>query len=131
MDIGGDVAGGDGTREHQPIAGLARGERVEVGCRIDRAAGSGHGQHMHRRRNLRAHRLQVFPDLEAGRRPQRHDDPGPGRADELDEVLGLEHPVDAAGDTTTERAEHRDKELRHRRQHVKYDIIGPDAEAVE
>ena len=37
---------------------------------------------------------------------------------ELAQLLGLEHPVDAAGDAGGERAEHHDVELRHGRQHV-------------
>ena len=66
MHIGGNVIGLDRVLEQQTVAGVTRGQRVEVGFRDDRSARTRHRENVHRGRDLRADRLHVLPDLVAG-----------------------------------------------------------------
>ena len=131
VDVGGDVVRRDIAREQQTVGRLLRNQRVEVGIRKRGAARALHGENAHRRRNLVPDRLDVFPDFKAGRRPQRDDDLGFGRVNQFDQLLRLEHPVDAAGNAGFDGAEHGDVKLRQRRQHEQNDIVGRDAERMK
>ena len=130
MHIGGNVIGLDRVLEQQTVAGLTRGERVEVRFRMTAPPGPGTVRMCTAERS-RADRLHVLPDLIAGVGPSVTTAFGLVARTRLGQQLRLEHPVDAAGDARSDRAHHHDVELRHRRQHVHHHVVRGHAERVE
>jgi hypothetical protein len=106
------------------------GERVEIRFGQGLAVRTRHGQQTHVG-DLVADRLHALPDLITGRRAETDDHLGPRRAHELDQLRRLEHPVDAAGRRTGQRAEESRVELRHGRQQQQHDVTGLQAARME
>ena len=111
VHVGGDVFGLRLAGEGEPVVRLLRREERKIALGDPFAARSLHREDAHVGRQAVADGRKLLPDLVARRRPEHDHDLGARRADQLDPVRRLEHPVGAAGDAGRQRRQHHGVEL--------------------
>jgi len=116
VHIGGDVFWLRLADEGEPVVRLLRREERKIALGDPLAARPLHREDSDVGREAVTDGRKLLPDLVAGRRPEHDHDLGARRADQLDPVRRLQHPVGAAGDAGRQRRQHDGVELRDGRQ---------------
>ena len=138
VEVAGAIRRRDGAAARQPV-GRFGGERaieIEPAHPAERPLGGVRGleaalevllqvdlQHRLERRHRGRDRRHLLPQVAGRRRRQRHQHLGPGRAQDVRDMRGLEHRVDRAYNAGCLAAPDRVMRLRQVRQHVGHDVL--------